>query len=147
MTALTGKHVAAMFVTGFGIIIGVNLTLATQAVRTFPGLEVANSYVASQSFDARRAAQQALGWTADVAYGEGRLSLDLTGPDGGPADVATLALHIERPTEARDDRPLTLDAEGGAALDLDPGVWRLDIVATAADGTAFEQRVLFEVPR
>ncbi len=45
---LTGWHVLAMFVAGFGIIIGVNLTLAFKAVSTFPGLEVPNSYVASQ---------------------------------------------------------------------------------------------------
>ena len=44
------------------MIIAVNLTLAFKAVTTFPGLEVKNSYVASQNFDADRAAQQALGW-------------------------------------------------------------------------------------
>lgn len=47
MKELTGRHVLLMFVAGFGIIIAVNLTLAFSAVRTFPGLEVKNSYVAS----------------------------------------------------------------------------------------------------
>ena len=36
---LTGKHVFAIFATGFGVIIAVNLTLAFNAVATFPGLE------------------------------------------------------------------------------------------------------------
>ena len=58
MTELRGRHVGAMFVAGFGIIIAVNILLAVKAVGTFPGLEVANSYVASQSFDARRKAQR-----------------------------------------------------------------------------------------
>ena len=51
---LTGWHVLAIFTAAFGVIIGVNLTLAFNAVATFPGLETGNSYVASQSFDARR---------------------------------------------------------------------------------------------
>ena len=52
---ITGRHVAAMFGAGFGVIIAVNVLLATKAVSTFPGLEVKNSYVASQTFDADRA--------------------------------------------------------------------------------------------
>ena len=62
MTEIKGWHVALWFSMAFGVIIAVNLTLAFNAVRTFPGLEVKNSYVASQSFDADRAAQNALGW-------------------------------------------------------------------------------------
>ena len=56
---LTGWHVLAMFVTGFSIIIAVNITLAINAVRTFPGKETESSYVASQHFDSDRAAQEA----------------------------------------------------------------------------------------
>ena len=51
---LTGGHVLAMFVAMFGVIITVNMILAFSAVKTFPGLEVKNSYVASQSFDRDR---------------------------------------------------------------------------------------------
>ena len=57
---ISGRHVFAGFALAFGVIISVNLTLAYNAVQTFPGLEVANSYVASQQFDANRAAQEAL---------------------------------------------------------------------------------------
>ena len=57
---------SSWFVAAFGVIIGVNLVLALSAVRTFPGLEVKNSYVASQTFDERRAAQEALGWTVSA---------------------------------------------------------------------------------
>ena len=57
---LKGHHVLIMFVGGFSIIIAVNMTLAFNAVSTFPGLETKNSYVASQSFDADRAAQEAV---------------------------------------------------------------------------------------
>ena len=72
---ITGKKVLAFAVGAFGIIIGVNLVMAWQAVSTFPGLEVPNSYVASQSFDKERAAQEALGWTVEPSYENGVLSL------------------------------------------------------------------------
>ena len=67
---LTGRHVLMIFCGAFGIIIGVNLLLAWSAVSTFPGLEVKNSYVASQQFDERKAAQEALGWTAPMPQRE-----------------------------------------------------------------------------
>ena len=59
---IKGWHVATVFVLAFSVIISVNLVLAFNAVRTFPGLEVKNSYVASQSFDEDRATQLALNW-------------------------------------------------------------------------------------
>ena len=59
MAELTGKHVLGITVGAFAVIIGVNVLLAVKAVSTFPGLEVDNSYVASQGFDKRKAAQEA----------------------------------------------------------------------------------------
>ena len=78
MRELTGRHVLGITVTAFAVIIGVNLVLAYKAVSTFPGLEVANGYIASQTFDAERKAQVALGWTAVPEYRDGRLTLALT---------------------------------------------------------------------
>jgi nitrogen fixation protein FixH len=60
----------------FGLIIGVNLTMAYLAVGSWPGLVVKNSYVASQQFNAtlRDAAHQAdLGWTGTLEYRDGAL--------------------------------------------------------------------------
>ncbi len=57
---------AACHRSAFAVIIAVNLVLAFKAVRTFPGLEVENSYVASQTFDAERTAQEALGLDAEA---------------------------------------------------------------------------------
>ena len=68
MAELTGKHVLVITVSAFAVIIAVNLLLAYKAVSTFPGLEVQNSYVASQVFDTDKAAQLALGWTLTPSY-------------------------------------------------------------------------------
>ena len=37
---LTGRHVLAIFVIGFGLIFAVNFFMAYRAVSTFPGMEV-----------------------------------------------------------------------------------------------------------
>ncbi|WP_378942803.1 FixH family protein [Paracoccus sp. R86501] len=145
MTELTGRHVAAMFVGGFSIIIAVNLLLATKAVSTFPGLEVPNSYVASQSFDARRDAQNALGWTSRVNYRDGLLAIVVLDLDGNPAPIRDLTAHIGRPTEARDDIALALDAKGRVAVDLAQGMWRLDLAGHADDGTPYQRAIPLKV--
>ena len=74
----TGKHALMVFVGAFGIIITVNLLMAFKAVSTFPGLETKNSYVASQEFDDKRAAQEALGWTVSARATGGLVILSIT---------------------------------------------------------------------
>ena len=66
MREIRGIHVLIGFVMAFSVIITVNVILAVNAVRTFPGLEVKNSYIASQSFEGNRVAQEALDWTVSA---------------------------------------------------------------------------------
>ncbi|ETX15816.1 RdxH [Roseivivax halodurans JCM 10272] len=141
---MTGRKVFALFALGFGTIIAVNVALAVSAVRTFPGLEVKNSYVASQHFDEERAAQEALGWQAETHVDEGRLVISLTGEDGGAVKPRTLSVTIGRPTTDADDRELKLVRDGTAYVAGMPsgvGAWQVRIAATSADGTPFRQRI------
>ncbi|MCX7888650.1 MAG: FixH family protein [Rhodobacteraceae bacterium] len=141
---ITGRKVFVFTAAAFAVIIGVNVVLAVQAVRTFPGLEVANSYVASQTFDADRRAQEALGWHLATHYDGAVLRLDLTGPDGRPVDVAKLEAVAGRPTEASDDVALAFHREQGAYVApvvLGPGRWVLFVRAEAQDGTAYRKRL------
>ncbi|PIL21402.1 hypothetical protein P775_04385 [Puniceibacterium antarcticum] len=144
---LTGWHVLAMFVGGFGIIIAVNLTLAYNAVRTFPGLEVPNSYVASQSFDARRNAQEALGWRASAEYRDGHLHVTITDRAGQLQRPEDLTVTVGRPTESAEDISPHFDTAQSAALDLAPGLWRVDVLGHATDGTLFEQHLIVSVAK
>lgn len=144
MAELTGKHVLAITVGAFSVIIAVNLTLAYKAVSTFPGLEVKNSYVASQVFDANRASQQALGWTLTPAYESGQVRLAFTDARGQSVTLGGLSVLIGRPTETRDDmRPAFVRAGGAYVADaaLNPGKWMLQVEAEALDGTPFRQRI------
>ena len=142
---LNGWHVLLMFIGGFAVIVGVNLTLAFKAVSTFPGLEVPNSYVASQSFDRRRAAQETLGWAATASYDAGRLQIDIRDRDGQAVYPDDLSVTVGRPTESAEDVTPHLDGDLSVPLDLATGNWRVDVTAHAADGTLFEQHLVLHV--
>lgn len=145
MTApLTGRKVLAITVTFFGIIIAVNLFMAFKAIGTFPGLEVKNSYVASQSFDRERAAQEALGWTLETTYRDGRLLLDFRDAEGRPAPVATLSALVGRTTSRAEDFTPEFTRLGDlyeAPASLGHGKWMMQLEAFAEDGTRFHQRI------
>ncbi|MEL7092498.1 MAG: FixH family protein [Pseudomonadota bacterium] len=146
MRTITGWHVTAMFVFGFGTIIVVNLTLAFNAVRTFPGLEVKNSYVASQGFDADRAAQQALDWDVSATLEGDMLALRFA-KDGAPVvPLIERAVFGRATSVAADQSPAFTYRDGAfvAPVEAGPGNWNLRVVARAGDGTLFKQRIVVE---
>ncbi|WP_299144387.1 FixH family protein [uncultured Tateyamaria sp.] len=146
---LNGWHVLAIFGGAFAVIIGVNLTLAFQAVATFPGLETRNSYMVSQAFEADRAAQEALGWDVrgEVVGGALLLSIDdAVGPVVPHVTAATLgrATHVGAditPVFRHDGLRFVADIPA-----LAPGNWNLRLEAVAPDGTRFRQRIVLRVP-
>lgn len=142
---LTGRKVFAIFAGGFAIIIAVNLTLATNAIRTFPGLETKNSYVASQEFNDARAAQDALGWDVNAALQEGQLVLTINNDEGHPVRPVSLSGTFGRATNVSQDQQLEfVQTPGGytAHVDVGAGNWNLRMLATAADGTLFQRRIV-----
>ncbi len=141
---ITGKHVLIGTVLAFSVIIGVNITMAVKAVSTFPGLEVKNSYVASQQFDANRAAQEALGWTAGVTYANGDLILSIKDADGRPARAENVSILVGRHTSAAQDATPDMAWDGRvwrAPVALEPGRWMVRLEAVSTDGTTFRQRL------
>ena len=143
MAELTGKHVFAITASAFAVIIGVNILLAVKAVSTFPGLEVDNSYVASQGFNARKAAQETLGWSLTPGYEQGRMTLAFHGADGQPVQVQDLQVLVGRTTEAKDDAFPVFVQDGAvyaAEVPLHKGKWMVKVTARSPDGTLFEQR-------
>lgn len=146
MREITGKHVLFFTVSAFAVIIAVNVTMAYKAISTFPGLEVKNSYVASQTFDHDRAAQVALGWTLSPSYDalSKEVRLVFTDATGMPVTVTGLAVLIGRATSSADDHRPEFAREAGAyvaSTDLAKGKWMMQIEAQAEDGTLFRQRV------
>ncbi|WP_282062675.1 FixH family protein [Roseobacter litoralis] len=147
---LTGRHVALIFCSAFSVIIAVNLTLAFNAVSTFPGLEVKNSYVASQSFDKDREVQHSLGWSVYAEAREGQVLLSVTDADGQSVEVASLEATLGRATHVKDDSTPDFQFDGKryvAPVDLAPGNWNIRMSATSTDGRLFRQRVILHVPK
>lgn len=133
----TGWHFTAIMVTGFGIVVAVNLLMASLAVGSFGGVVVENSYVASQNYNswlAAAARANTLGWRADVVRsGSGRLEVQTDGlPEG-----AQLTAELRHPLGR--ELPLEWDlmplGEGlFASTDrLPEGRWIARIVMTAGD--------------
>lgn len=145
---LTGWHVFAMFVGAFAVIIGVNLTLAYNAVATFPGLVTKNSYVSSQQFDADRAAQDGLGWDVGASVTDGLLHLTIVDGSGTPVQPHIVNATLGRATHVNDDITPAFEWDGTnltAPVSVMPGYWTLWLELTAADGTAFRRRIPMQI--
>ena len=142
---LTGRHVLIITLAAFGVIISVNLVMAFLAVGSFPGLEVKNSYVASQEFDRDRLAQENLGWMAKASYYGTEIVIAIVDSQGAHPILRDFTATIGRPTHKRSDVTPQFDPAGGgiyrASLVLEPGVWNIHVQATAPDGTPFRQRL------
>jgi nitrogen fixation protein FixH len=147
----TGKHMALLAVSFFGVIISVNVGMAVLSQTSWTGLVVENSYVASQEFEEKRLAhdrQLAAGWQSTFTYEAGVAQLIVRDGAGDPVDLGPVALLINRPVGGHDDANLTparaTDGTYSAPVALGDGVW--EAVATADTSTGpFELHVRFKV--
>ncbi len=132
----TGRHMAAILITFFAVVVAVNLLLARLASSTFGGVVVANSYVASQNYNRwldAAAQERSLGWQAAAQRRpDGRLAVALTGAPEG-AEVTAIARH---PLGRMADLRLAFARDmAGTFVSHEPlpaGRWRLRIEAQAA---------------
>ena len=132
----TGWHMLTIMVLFFGTVIAVNVTMAWNAVSSWSGLVVQNTYVASQQFNGKAEAAK-----ARVASGiVGKLKLDgdtiayeVTHSTRGPVETDAVTLNFRRPVGEKQDFSLVLDKQsvnGFAAYhQLAPGDWIVEAVA------------------
>ncbi len=146
----TGWHMAAITISFFAVILAVNLTLAFFARSSWTGLVVANSYVASQSFnrDAEIARQQqALGWQMKLSVKREAVQLSILGRENQAMAGLRVRAVLQRPTDEDGDQILEL-REAGAGIyvadaKIGSGVWVADITAEgpARKPVRFVQRI------
>ncbi|MCL6699006.1 FixH family protein [Sphingomonas sp. NSE70-1] len=126
---ITGWHATAALVAFFGVVVAVNLTMAAFATRTFGGVVVENSYVASQKYNDWLAAaerQNQLNWKIVPGVDTDRrvtVSLALAG-----AEVRGFARH---PLGREADVPLTFIAQEGGFRSANPlpaGRWNVHLL-------------------
>lgn len=135
----TGRHLSAIMITFFAVVIAVNVFMAREASATFGGVVVENSYVASQNFNRwldEASSEQARGWKADlVRQNDGRLAVSLHGPEVSPHAISAIARH---PLGRQPDVSLHFTAQANGALvstqTLPGGRWRVRIEVRTNDG-------------
>lgn len=140
----TGKHMLSLFVGGFGIIITVNFGMAYMAISTFPGVEARSPYVASQTFEVNRAAQDALGWDVVTTLDDGLLTLTIKDEAGLPVQPKVLKAIFGRATHTGEDHTPDFTWTGTALTAMVPsrdGYWNLRLELEADDGTIFRRRI------
>ncbi|WP_322989744.1 FixH family protein [Hoeflea sp.] len=141
-TEFTGKHMLAILVAFFGVIITVNLVMARFAITSWSGLVVPNTYVASQQFNGKAEearAISALGYEVDLGANADGLQITLTDRDGRVARADEVTASLRRPVGTHEDRELVFNAnpEGIYVADgrLAEGEWIAHVTAVK-DGQA-----------
>jgi nitrogen fixation protein FixH len=135
---LTGRMVLVTLLVFFGIVIGVNVTMARLAISTLPGTEVDSPYAASLAYEKEIAAahaQDARHWEVDAhveraAAGAALLRLTARDKDGRPVSGLKFEGRLERPTDKRADQAIELSEVGigvysGRLEAIAPGQWDL----------------------
>lgn len=138
----TGWHMVAVMVAFFGIIIGVNVTMAVFAATSWTGLITKDSYLAGQSYNeemekARR--QDALGLVGALTLSASQVEFEFRDADGNPVIAESIEVSLGRPADNAEDHRVALAYEGAgvyrAADTLGAGQWQAELKATLADGT------------
>lgn len=133
--SLTGKHMFALMVGFFAIILIANMSLVYFAAQSWTGLVVQNSYVASQQFNATTAQLEKAeaGVSVRATVDRDILRLQLSAMDGGALSAVNVTVALGRPTHEGEDMTLKLIAEGNGKFSVKhkllAGVWSGQVLA------------------
>jgi nitrogen fixation protein FixH len=122
-----GRHMTAILVAGFGVVIAVNVAMASLASSTFGGIVVENSYVASQDFNRwldEAAREKALGQRIEAhRRGDGRVVALLRQARDEPVSAQAQPVPAQaEPVEAPAATPTTITATARHPLGRLPDV-------------------------
>lgn len=136
----TGWHMLAVMVTFFGTIIAVNMFMAWNAVTSWSGLVVPNTYVASQQFNGKAAAAKARAATGIVGaltVTSESVEFIVSHPQDGLIDADTVALKFIRPVgESQNFRLDLAKSSNGIFIgekDILPGQWIVESIVMKDD--------------
>jgi nitrogen fixation protein FixH len=148
----TGRKMLKVMLAFFGVILLANGAMTFFALSNFRGTVVDSGFVASQDFNATRAAaeaQAARGWGMAVSAPGAMPLVALTGPDGAPLTGLRVRGAALRPLDERMDTPLAFieTAPGlyAAREALAPGRWRIALTAEG-EGAPFRHSTPLMIP-
>jgi nitrogen fixation protein FixH len=132
----TGWHMLGVVFLFFGTIISVNFYMAYQAVHSWSGIVVENTYVASQQFNAKAAEAKALndaGVTGNIVIDGSIIRYTLTDAQGQPIPADEVRLLFKRPVGDHQDFAVTLQKTGPGLFQAEhnalPGHWIIEATA------------------
>jgi nitrogen fixation protein FixH len=116
---LTGRAVLFCLVAFFAVVAAVNAVMMTAAIRTFSGVETANSYQAGVTFareEAAAGAQEARHWRVNAALQPAPgapTQIELSARDAADRPLPGLEANITliHPSDRRRDRPVAMQAD------------------------------------
>lgn len=136
-----GRTVLFYFLGFFGVMLAANLVMATLAVKTMSGLVTDHPYEKGLAYNkvvAEEKKQEALGWSGDIDYKDGKLSFVLRDHAGKEIKPESVKAWIVRPT--RDGMDFTAELINGVATVKFPaeGLWEVHVDAFY-DGHNYQQ--------
>ena len=142
----TGRHMLAIMLAFFGVIIGVNLLMAYYASSTWSGLVAPNTYVASQEFNGKQAKARAFlatGIKGELSVTPKSVSYTLNHPEKGPVLADAVTVKFRRPVGEHQDFALSLTPAGKGRFvanhDVLAGEWIVDLTSLEAGRTGFQE--------
>lgn len=142
----TGWHMLATMVAFFGVVISVNVFMAYNAVSTWSGLVVPNTYVASQQFNGKVAEARkraAIGLDGTMTIDADVIRYSLVERDGSPAIADLVTINFRRPVGEAQDFSLTLESTGPgkfeARHDVGSGQWVVEALVTRNGETVLHE--------
>lgn len=142
----TGWHMLAILVAFFGVVIAVNVTMATYASSSWSGLISKDTYVASQDFNVEAA--KARRWLAEGFKGEFTvkdkvLEYTLKGPAAKLDHLTEISAIFHRPVGDKQDFTIKLkkvsDGFFTAEHNLAVGQWIVDLAAIENGETVYHE--------
>lgn len=155
---LTGWMVASMLVLFFGVIISVNATILTVALRTMPGVETRSAYESSQHFNeeiARQHERDERGWKAAATLarqGEGAtLGVTLADRLGQPLSGFSATARLRHPATSARDHAVALNERRPGRYEanverVEAGSWILELQARRGEEVVFVSRSRIVLP-
>jgi len=132
---LKGRHVLYWMLGFFGIMFAVNGVFLYQAITSFPGEDVKKSYLQGLNYNQTleaRAAQDALGWQAELGLVDNAVILHLQDRAGSALSGQPVIGQMRRRATQQDDQLLVFAPQANgdyrAPLEsVDPGQWELRV--------------------
>lgn len=145
---LTGKHVLAMALAFFGVIVAVEITFVVISLSTFNGVSETNAYYKGREYNttlAKARTQAALGWTVKASYAAPLFEINARKDDLALNGLSGQIMFSRQVVEGFDTMvPISFLGDGRYQAVFAPdqkGRWHASITLQSTEGSEFQQEI------